>query len=98
MNYPPSNELVAEIQNKRKIIKNMMQQTKIYSEVEPFNPRSISSSVENEDKEFTAYYLQQALNASHEKKWDEAKELCKKAAGPHFSWKKSFLLAVRRMT
>ena len=86
INYPPSNELVAEVQNKRKIIKNMMQQTKIYSEAEPFNPRSISSSVENEDKEFTAYYLQQALNASHEKKWDEAKELCEKAASicPNF--------------
>lgn len=86
IHYPPENEFVAEVFNKRKMIKNMMQQIKIYSEQEPFNPKSICSSVESEDKEFTTYYLQKALLASREKKWDEAKVLCERAASicPNF--------------
>lgn len=56
-----------------------MQSVKVTSEQAPFNPQSISSKLDNDDKQLATFYLKEALKFSKEKKWEYAIEYCEKA-------------------
>lgn len=79
LNYPPSNDFISNIFGKRKKLKQIMQSVKVTSEQAPFNPQSISSKLDNDDKQLATFYLKEALKFSKEKKWENAIEYCEKA-------------------
>lgn len=80
LNYPPSNELVKTVFAKRKQLRNMLQQVKVYSEQAPFNPNTVSSKLSDVDKQLATYHLRNALQLGKEKKWDECQLALNKAA------------------
>lgn len=86
LNYPPNNEMIANITQKRKQLKIMLQEVKARTEREPFNPKAINADMKSEDKELATYYLQKALEESRNKNWDEANRYTGKAANicPNF--------------
>lgn len=79
LNYPPDNNFITHIFNKRKELKHNMQAVQVYSEQAPFNPKSICAKLTDDDKQLATYYLQEALKRSKAKKWEEANFYCDKA-------------------
>lgn len=77
--YPPSNEFTKEIFAKRKSLMAMLQSVKVQSEQAPFNPNTISSKINDTDKQLATYYLKEALSFGKEKKWDECTQALNKA-------------------
>lgn len=79
LNYPPDNEFIKEVFTKRKKLKDMLQQVKVYSEQAPFNPNTVSSKLSDVDKQLATYHLRNALKYGKEKRWDECQESINKA-------------------
>lgn len=79
-NYPPDNEFVKRIFTKRKQLKQIIQEVKVYGENAPFNPNTISSNLSNVDRQLATYYLHKALELGKQKQWDKCEENLEKAA------------------
>lgn len=86
LNYPPDNEFVKSIFAKRKKLRGILQQVKVYSEQAPFNPNTVSSKLSDVDKQLATYHLRNALQLGKEKKWEECQESINKATSiePNF--------------
>ena len=78
--YPPSNDFVKNILQKRKMLKAMLQQIKVYVEQAPFNPNTIVFSFNDIDQQLATYHLRNALQYGKDKMWDECKNSLEKAA------------------
>lgn len=79
-NYPPDNEFVNIIFAKRKQLKQIIQEVKVYGENAPFNPNTISSNLSNIDRQLATYYLHKALKLGKQKLWDKCEGNLEKAA------------------
>ena len=79
LRYPPNNEFVKSVFSKRKTLKNMLQQVKVYSEQAPFNPNTVSSKLSDVDKQLATYHLRNALTYGKEKCWNECQVSINKA-------------------
>lgn len=79
INYPPSNQFITKIFNKRKLLKQCIQSVKVDSEQAPFNPQSINVQIKTMDMQLATFYLQTALRYSKEKQWDKSIVFCDKA-------------------
>ena len=86
LNYPPDNEFVKSIFAKRKKLRGILQQVKVYSEQAPFNPNTVSSKLSDVDKQLATYHLRNALQLGKDKKWEECQESINKATSiePNF--------------
>ena len=80
LKYPPSNEFVKSVFQKRKELNGMLQKVKVNSEQAPFNPNTISPRLNKIDEQLATYHLKNALNYGKEKKWDECMEEIAKAS------------------
>lgn len=80
INYPPSNDFVKDVMQKRKKLKNILQQVKVYVEQAPFNPNTIVFSFYDVDQQLATYHLRMALQYGKEKNWNECKNSLEKAA------------------
>jgi len=80
LNYPPENEFVKNVFVKRKQLKQMLQEVKVYSEQAPFNPNTVYSKLSDIDKQLATYHLITALQFGKEKEWEKCQESLDKAA------------------
>ncbi len=78
--YPPSNDFVKEIMQKRKLLKDILQQVKVYVEQAPFNPNTIVFSFNDVDQQLATYHLRAALQYGKDKNWSECQNSLEKAA------------------
>ena len=79
-NYPPSNDYVKEIMQKRKMLKDILQQVRVYVEQAPFNPNTIVFSFNDVDQQLATYHLRAALKYGKDKNWVECQNSLEKAA------------------
>lgn len=77
--YPPSNDFIKEIMQKRKTLKGILQQVKVYTEQAPFNPNTIVFSFNDIDQQLATYHLRRALQYGKNKEWSECKKSLEKA-------------------
>lgn len=77
--YPPENDFVKHVYARRKELKLIIQEIKVYGEQAPFNPNTVSSNLSDRDKQLAAYYLHNALAAGREKNWNDSKKWVDKA-------------------
>lgn len=79
MKYPPENDFMKQIYEKRKHLMIMLQEVRQYNVIAPFNPNTIASKLDTIDKQLTAFHLIKALKYGKEKNWDKVNDEINKA-------------------
>ena len=80
VNYPPDNEFLRNIMQKRAELKIILQDVKVNIEHAPFNPNTIVFSFVDTDQQLATYHLRNALQYGKNKNWTECKKSLEKAA------------------
>ncbi|KQB80921.1 NB-ARC domain-containing protein [Leuconostoc lactis] len=76
----PDEDFIKQIPGKRRYLNQTLQQLKIKTEADPFNPKSLLDNLQDENTKIASIYLLQALEMSAIKKWEVADNLLNKAA------------------
>lgn len=69
LQFPPSNEFVKLIMQKRSQLKIMLQQVRVYVEQAPYNPNTICFKMNDIDQQLATFHLRNALKYGKDKQW-----------------------------
>lgn len=79
INSSPNNELIIEMNRKRKQLKIILQDISINKEKDPFSPKSLYANLKDDNTKLASYYLVKSLEYSANAEWQEALTYINKA-------------------